>query len=48
MNWKDVIDTNAWSQGHGVPNPAVPAALEEWAIQRPAHGSMARPLAGLA
>jgi ABC-type transport system substrate-binding protein len=32
MNWKDVIDTNAWSQGHGVPNPAIPAALKEWAI----------------
>ncbi|PYN88465.1 MAG: hypothetical protein DMD87_09490 [Candidatus Rokuibacteriota bacterium] len=32
MNWKDVIDSNAWSQGHGVPNPAVPAALKEWAI----------------
>jgi peptide/nickel transport system substrate-binding protein len=32
MNWKDVLETNAWSQGHGVPNPAVPAALKEWAI----------------
>jgi peptide/nickel transport system substrate-binding protein len=32
MNWKDVIDSNAWSQGHGVPNPAIPAALKEWSI----------------
>jgi len=32
MNWKDVLETNAWSQGHGVPNPTVPAALKEWAI----------------
>jgi len=32
MNWKDVIDTNAWSQGHGVPNPTIPAALKEWSI----------------
>ena len=31
-NWKDVLETNAWSLGHGVPNPAVPAALKEWAI----------------
>ena len=32
MNWKDVLETNAWSQGHGVPNPAIPAALKEWSI----------------
>jgi peptide/nickel transport system substrate-binding protein len=31
-NWKEVLETNAWSQGHGVPNPAIPAALREWAI----------------
>ena len=23
-NWKEILETNAWSQGHGVPNPAVP------------------------
>jgi peptide/nickel transport system substrate-binding protein len=27
-----VLETNAWSQGKGVPNPAVPAALKEWSI----------------
>ena len=32
MNWKDMIESNAWSQGHGVPNPAIPAALKEWSI----------------
>jgi peptide/nickel transport system substrate-binding protein len=32
MNWKDVLESNAWSLGHGVPNPAIPAALKEWAI----------------
>jgi peptide/nickel transport system substrate-binding protein len=31
-NWKEVLETNAWSQGHGVPNPTIPAALREWAI----------------
>jgi len=31
-NWQEVLDTNAWSQGHGKPNPAVPAALTEWSI----------------
>jgi len=31
-NWKEVLETNAWSLGHGVPNPAIPAALREWAI----------------
>jgi len=31
-NWKEVLETNSWSQGHGVPNPAVPAALKEWSI----------------
>jgi len=31
-NWKEGLETNAWSLGHGVPNPAVPAALREWAI----------------
>jgi peptide/nickel transport system substrate-binding protein len=31
-NWKEVLESNAWSQGHGVPNPAVPAAFKEWSI----------------
>ena len=31
-NWREVLETNAWSQGKGVPNPAVPAALREWSI----------------
>ena len=31
-NWKELLETNAWSQGQGVPNPAIPAALREWAI----------------
>jgi peptide/nickel transport system substrate-binding protein len=31
-SWKDVIDANAYSNGHGVPNPAVPAAFSEWSI----------------
>jgi len=31
-NWKEVLETNAWSQGHGVPNPAIPAAFRDWSI----------------
>ncbi len=31
-NWREVLETNAFSQGHGVPNAAVPAGLTEWAI----------------
>ena len=31
-NWREVLETNAWSQGKGAPNPAVPAALKEWSI----------------
>jgi peptide/nickel transport system substrate-binding protein len=31
-NWKEVLETNAWSQGHGLPNPAVPAAFKEWSL----------------
>ena len=40
-NWREVLETNAWSQGHGSPNPAIPAALKEWSIpieQLPAEG----------
>src|ERR1051326_1467393 len=41
LNWKEVLETNAWSQGHGSPNPGIPAALKEWTIpieQLPAEG----------
>jgi peptide/nickel transport system substrate-binding protein len=31
-SWKEVLDTNAFSMGHGSPNTAVPAASAEWAI----------------
>jgi peptide/nickel transport system substrate-binding protein len=31
-NWKEVLETSSWSQGHGAPNPAVPAALKDWSI----------------
>jgi peptide/nickel transport system substrate-binding protein len=31
-NWREVLETNAWSQGKGAPNPAIPAALKEWSI----------------
>lgn len=31
-NWQEVLDTNAWSQGQGVPNPAIPAAFKDWSI----------------
>jgi peptide/nickel transport system substrate-binding protein len=31
-DWKAVLETNAWSLGHGAPNPTVPAALKEWAV----------------
>jgi peptide/nickel transport system substrate-binding protein len=31
-NWKEVLETSTWSQGHGLPNPAIPAAFREWSI----------------
>jgi peptide/nickel transport system substrate-binding protein len=31
-DWKQILETNAWSLGHGVPNPTIPAALREWAV----------------
>ncbi len=31
-SWKEILETNAFSQGKGVPNPAVPAASAEWSI----------------
>jgi peptide/nickel transport system substrate-binding protein len=42
-NWREVLETNAWSQGQGSPNPAIPAALKEWSIpigQLPPEGRM--------
>ena len=41
QNWREVLETNAWSLGQGAPNPLVPAALKEWSIpidQLPAEG----------
>jgi len=32
QDWKEVLETNAWSQGKGEPNPLIPAALKEWSI----------------
>ena len=40
-DWREVLETNAWSQGKGAPNPLIPAALKEWSIpidQLPAEG----------
>ena len=31
-SWREVLETNAWSLGHGVPNTAVPAALKDWVL----------------
>jgi peptide/nickel transport system substrate-binding protein len=31
-NWREVLETNAFSLGQGVPNPLVPAAFADWAI----------------
>ncbi len=31
-NWKEILEANAWSLGHGAPNPTIPAALREWSI----------------
>ncbi len=41
QDWREVLETNAWSQGKGAPNPLIPAALKEWSIpidQLPAEG----------
>ncbi len=32
QNWQEALETNAWSQGKGAPNPLIPAALKEWSI----------------
>jgi peptide/nickel transport system substrate-binding protein len=40
-NWREILETNAWSQGKGVPNATLPAAFTDWAIpidQLPAEG----------
>ena len=31
-NWREGLETNAWSQGKGAQNPLIPAALKEWSI----------------
>jgi peptide/nickel transport system substrate-binding protein len=31
-DWKAALAGNAWALGHGVPNPAIPAAFKEWSI----------------
>jgi len=31
-NWRETLESNAWSLGHGALNPAVPAAFKEWSI----------------
>ena len=31
-DWREGLETNAWSMGHGSPNPAIPAALKDWSI----------------
>jgi ABC-type transport system substrate-binding protein len=41
QDWRETLETNAWSQGKGAPNPLIPAALKEWSIpidQLPAEG----------
>jgi peptide/nickel transport system substrate-binding protein len=41
QDWREVLETNAWSQGKGAPNALIPAALKDWAIpidQLPAEG----------
>jgi peptide/nickel transport system substrate-binding protein len=32
QNWHEVLETNAWSMGKGVPNPLIPATLKDWTI----------------
>jgi peptide/nickel transport system substrate-binding protein len=32
LNWKDLVAANAWAHGHGVQNPAIPAAFRDWSI----------------
>ena len=41
QNWREMLETNAWSLGLGAPNPLIPAALKDWSIpidQLPAEG----------
>ena len=41
QDWREMLETNAWSQGKGAPNPLIPVALKEWSIpidQLPAEG----------
>jgi len=32
QSWKEIVETNAFSMGHGVPNPAIPAAFKDWSL----------------
>jgi peptide/nickel transport system substrate-binding protein len=32
QSWREIIDTNAFSLGHGVPNPAIPTAFKDWSL----------------
>jgi peptide/nickel transport system substrate-binding protein len=32
QNWREVLETNAWSLGKGAPNPLIPAALKDWSL----------------
>ena len=32
QDWRGGLETKAWSQGKGAPNPLIPAALKEWSI----------------
>ena len=31
-NWREMLETNAWSLGKGAPNPLIPAAFRDWTI----------------
>jgi len=31
-NWREFLETNAWSLGKGAPNPLIPAAFRDWTI----------------
>jgi peptide/nickel transport system substrate-binding protein len=32
LDWRDLVAANAWAHGHGVQNPAIPAAFRDWSI----------------
>jgi peptide/nickel transport system substrate-binding protein len=43
-DWREAVAADAFAHGHGVPNPAVPAALSEWSLPRDALGPDVLPL----